>query len=111
MSAPAALDSWRAIVTSLFPFLARVGVSTSGALAIKSAAGRTEVEGGTYPVALATVSMSGRLYWDSIASVLYYSPDATAAYVPIATGIIPPLPATPGTSIVVATGSEKVKSG
>lgn len=106
-----ALSHWETIILGLFPFLARFRVASSGALEVKSATSRTELEGGGAAVARVG-DMSGRLYRDATSGALYYSPSATADYVIVASAAGPPVNgATPGTAIVVATGSAKVSSG
>lgn len=105
--------SMRSVFLELFPWLARFGLSASGALAIKSAAGRTELEGGGSP-ALASRDIGGRLIWDAMLSTLFYSPSATGAYVAVtvsATPGVPPLPGAVGTTIALGPGSQKVSIG
>jgi hypothetical protein len=41
-----ALQRWRRLIIKALPWLARIGLVPSGALAIKSAAGKIEIEGG-----------------------------------------------------------------
>ncbi len=52
---------------------------------------------------------AGRAVIDSISGTHYYAPNESGAYAPVATCIGAPLPATPGTSIIITTGSAVVK--
>jgi hypothetical protein len=112
MTAPALLTSQRKIFTKLFPWLARFGLAPSGALAIRSAAGRVELEGGGPGVARVG-DLVVRLYLDSASGILYASASPAAPYTwtPVASGILPPTPTDAGTSIRVTTGSAKVTCG
>ena len=122
---PAILSWWREVVVGLFPFLARFRTRPAiegGALEIKSAAGRVELEGGVLSVL--RVGDGGRLVFDpgipgTTPPGLYYSPNGTALYAPVATvtpgstvgGTVPTLlGSTPGTAIA-PTGSGKVFAG
>lgn len=54
---------------------------------------------------------AGRIVIDSTTGAHYYAPNESGAYSAIATyvGPTPPIPATPGTSIIITTGSAVVK--
>jgi len=121
MSSPTDLSSLKEIILGLFPFLARFRtrpIGEGGALEVKSAAGRTEVEGGDAPAARKGDG-TGYLYAQLGAGTpppviaLWWSPTpppnaswtAIAAFAPV------PIATTPGTPIIITTGSGKVFLG
>lgn len=106
---PQSDSHFREIFLRLFPWLSRLGISTATrALEVKSAGNRLELEGGGLAVARKT-DTCGRLYRDATSGALYYSPDATADYVIVASAAGPPVNgAVVGTPIAIATGSENV---
>lgn len=111
--APPALSSWRSICLTIFPWMAWFGVSASKALKIKSAVGRTELEGGGSP-ALAARDTGGKLAWNAVDSQVYYLAPGAVAYVPVAVysfAIGPPPLAFPGTVVALGPGSGKVSIG
>lgn len=108
LNAPPARASLRRIILDTWPWLARVGVVASGALGIRSAAGRTELEGGG--AAVLRVGDGGRLAFDPTVPTLYYSSSPTALYVAVAVTTGPPAPTFPGTP-VAPTGSSRVTCG
>lgn len=110
-----AIERWRRIVIKAFPWLARIGLAPSGALQIKSAAGRVEIEGAG-PAAARVGDSVGYLYVQTSGGTplaIYYSPTPppAGAWVPIVTAPFPPTPTTNGTPIAIVTGSGKVKVG
>ena len=115
-TAPSPHASLRSIVLALFPWLARCGLSASSALQLRSAAGRTELEGGGRPAA-GKGHRAGRLYLQTppmLPPVLWYSPDtaagASATWTAVDSGVLPPVAATTaGTAVVIAEGSGKVQ--
>lgn len=112
MSAQSLLASQRKIVARQFSWLDRIGLAASGALGIRSAAGRIEIEGGG-PAVARVGDLVVRLYWDSLASMLYVSTSSAAPYSwsPVASGIIPPTPADAGTKAAIVEGSARVTCG
>jgi hypothetical protein len=111
MSAIPELSALKEILYGLLPWAARIRVrpqNEGGALEVKSAAGRTEIEGGG-PAAL-RVGDGGRLAFDPTVPTLYYSPDSSSSYVIVATTIGPPAQDFVGTQ-VAPTGSRKVFLG
>ena len=121
MSDATPLQRWRTITLKLFPWLARIGLAPSGALQIKSAAGRTEIEGGG-PAAL-RVGDGGWLLFDpgipaTTPPVLYYS--TLSAFGPFSPVVVVAVPGTPpplgmalppGGTQIAPSGSSKVTVG
>lgn len=116
------LERWKRIVLKAFPWLARIRLAPSGALQIKSAAGRIELEGGGPQVL--RVGDVGRLVFDpgvpmTTAPGLYYSPDASSAFTPVAMvppgstmgGTTPSLPGNTPSTTLAPKGSKKVTCG
>lgn len=106
------LRSIAEIVTGLFPWLARIGLGASGALEVRAASGRVELEGGG-PAVSRVGDFIVRLAQDSLTGVLYVSTDDTAprTWAPVASVVGVPLAATAGTRLAITTGSEKVTCG
>lgn len=109
--APNPLDNIREVVLARFPFLERFR-TIGKRLAIRSAGEGIDLEGGAKGVARVDDAW-GRLYFDTVSATLYYSPSTSApfAWAPIASGIIAPLPAEPGTAIALPVGSDRVTCG
>lgn len=115
MTAP--LSDLRATVQALFPWLAGARLAPAGkGLALRSADGllHLESDGPADPKVIRTVDIGGRLAFNSLDSTLYYSPSASAAYVPVA--VYAALPGPPpsvfaGTSITLGPGSDRVTCG
>lgn len=110
MSAPALLKSQRKIITKLFPWLARIGTNlATGALGIRSAAGRTEIEGGGPAVArvgdlvMRLCTSAGTVYvcFDEGGLVWTALPNIPA----------PPGPGYSGLRVGISAGSGKVTCG
>lgn len=109
---------WKVIILKIFPWLARIGLAQSGALAIKSAAGRTELEGGG-----AAVLRVGDVAWlildpgipTTTPPVLYYSTvSKNGPFLPIALVTVPGAPPNPAVDVatqIAGTGSKKVTCG
>lgn len=115
MSDTHVLQRWRVIVLKLFPWMARFVLSPSGALAIKSAAARIELEGGG-PAVGRVGDSCGYLYAQTLSGVLvavYYSATAppAALWAPVVMSTAPPTALTAGTPIAIQTGSSKVTCG
>lgn len=111
-----ATTPWRSMFDRQYPWIARIGTAPSGALAIRSAAGRIEMEGGALPAARAT-DFVVRFAFDPLVPALYYSVVASDdvsdnhAWAPVATTVGPPPGGFLGTKIVIVGGSNKVKIG
>lgn len=110
MTSPiAALEHLRSLVLALYPALGWLRRGSTGGLAVRPSADAIHLCGDAGDPAVArTGDTCGRLYRDTVSGIVYYAPSMTAAYAPIASGLGPPLPVTPGTSIVIATGSTRV---
>ena len=112
---PDLLSHFAEIVTGKFPWLARCGLAVSGALQLRSAAGRTEIEGGG-PAVGRVGDLVIRLAHDA-AGQLYASTDEDAprTWTPVAAGSTPvtlvPLSADAGTRLAITTGSKAVTCG
>lgn len=52
---------------------------------------------------------AGMYYQDTATGLVYYAPTSAGVYAPVVSGVGPPPPATPGTSVTIATGSSRVK--
>lgn len=112
--------SIRKVILDLFPWLARVGLTPAGALKIRSAAGRTELEGGG-PAAARVGDVAGFEFLEvttgggNVVAVALYRSAANGAaskWSLVATGASPPVDgATVGTPITITTGSGKVQIG
>lgn len=120
------LEQWRVIVLKLFPWIARVGIAPSGALGIKSAVGRIELEGGGPAVARVGDAIEGGwlLFDPGIPTTtppnLYYSStSAQGPFAPVAQVLVPGTPPPAGlyppggTHIIgdITSGSAKVTCG
>lgn len=117
------LQHWRRIVIKCFPWLARIGVAPSGALQIKSAVGRIEIEGGG--PAVLRVGDVRRLVFDpgepllGIAPALYYADADGGPFLPVAVvapgstvgGTVPPPPLVTPSTALAPSGSSKVACG
>jgi hypothetical protein len=112
------LERWRRIILKLFPWLARIGVAPSGALQIKSAAARIEIEGGG-PQVLRVGDVAWLILDPGIPTTtppaLYYSTTSSKGpFTAIATVAIPGSPPDPLTDVatqIAPTGSDKVTCG
>lgn len=108
------LASIGSVIRGLFPWLPFVTLDpASGGVRLRAEADRVHLAGadGDPAVLRAGADTGGRLYRDTVTGILYYSPSPTAAYVAVASGIVAPLPATPGTTIALGPGSAKVTCG
>jgi hypothetical protein len=114
-SSPSPLRHIRSTVIALFPWLARCGLSPTKALQLRSAVGRTELEGGG-PAVGRVGDLVVRLAHDA-AGLLYVSTDDVAPYswAPIAAGTTPatlaPNGTDAGTRCAIVVGSSKVLCG
>lgn len=100
-------------IADLYAWTQRIGVSASGALSVRSAAGRTEIEGGPGATLLPAARQTdgiGVFYFDTNAVGLWWSPTQAphASWVQIANGAAPPTLTTPGTVLVITGGSARV---
>lgn len=96
----------------------RLEVDASDTVTVGASSSAVELAGGGDGVARVG-DCAGQLLWDNVLKVLYYSPSAPGALVPLPYVAIvptpsppaPPLPGTPGTPLLIATGSTVVTSG
>lgn len=112
MSAPTPRESIAEIIRRRFPWLARVGIGASGALEVRAASGRIELEGGGAAVGRVG-DLVVRLVQDSLTGVLYVSTDDAAprTWAPVASVVGVPLASTAGTRVAIFAGSKKVTCG
>ncbi len=109
----APLDSLRSICLKLFPWLKDVTVASDGGLSLRAAASKLlhlQGDAGDPPVLIGT-DTGGRLIWDALVSTLYYSPGATAPYVPVTVSLtpgVPPIPTAAGTVVWLGPGAQRV---
>lgn len=120
LTAPPAKASIRTVILTLFPWLARVGLSPTKALQVRSAVGRLELEGGG-PAAARVGDVAGYEYHHVVvtggnvtAVAIWRSAQngAASSWLPVAQGPLPPVNGvTMGTPIAITTGSTKVQIG
>ncbi len=116
MSTASLAASTRKLVLRLFPWLTRCGIAPSGALALRGAAGRTELEGGGAPLGRVGDEASQIQFYPGVPAVtppsLWISYDHGATWAAcIATIVTGPPPNTPGSPIRITAGSSRVTCG
>lgn len=109
----------RSIITELFPWLERFGLTNDGKdLEIKSASDKILLAGGDAPVGRVGDGCTRLIFYPGIPSsappVLYQSTSTGPPYIwtPVANPVAPvPTALEPGTQLQIIAGSERVSSG
>lgn len=116
MADRAAVDRIRSVVEGLFPWVKRIGVTASGALGIRSAASRTELEGGGRPASGKGHFCVRLAFFPGVPGTtppsLWFSNSPTRPYAwtaVAATIITGPIDTAAGTPVTINEGSAKVQ--
>lgn len=114
---PATLSLWAEILLLIHPWLSRLGIGASGALEIKSAASRIELEGGGRPASGVGHFVTRLAFFPGVPAsspaLIWYSltPDpGPYTWVPLfVCGPTGPLATDPGSVVTISEGSTKVQ--